>query len=230
MTETKRNEDGATPSRVLTPREERLLECYHDGECGFVRRYIAERLMKENVAARGYIESLERVRRVSVARGACSGEIDLWSKVAVRIAQEEHAAVFLGERRESWGERLVGFVREHRHVAWGIPSGAALAGVLLLFISPVGESPERGMSEVARNSTTPPVVNLASTDVGRPVGRFREPVEVDWVRGSGRVRVMQDAHRNSAIIWVRRPQSPRFLPGERFDSPTPRSGTPRAFR
>lgn len=234
MTEMKGNETGAHGAAMrgaLSPREERLLARYHDGECGWVGRYLAERLITRRAPARSYVEALQKIQRLSRERPAGSVGVDLWSGIAARIAQEERAAVFLGRRGESWAERLAGFVREHRHIAWGIPSGAALAGMVLLFMAPVNNYPGSAPTGVARvGGGGAPVVNLASAGNGRPVGQFRDPVEVDWVRGSGRVRVMQDPHRNSAVIWVRRPQTPKFLPGERGDRVVPLEVTPRSTR
>jgi len=206
----------------LTAREERLLSKLHDGECGLVARWRAERLVEKNPAAREFVAALTRSRQMVVERTAGIPKADLWSGISTRIAQEERAEIFLGKRRETPLEKVFAFLREHRQVAWGIPSGAVLAGLILLFVAPQPGSDNGEPLGVAKsNAGRAPVVNLASAG-----GRSRQPVEVDWVRGNGRVRVMQDPHRNSAIIWVRRPQSPRFLPGERLVAPTPLNGIP----
>ena len=209
----------------LTGREERLLARLHDGECGLVARFRAERLVKRRAAARDFLAALDEAKRLLVERSTGTEKGDLWSGIAARIAQEERAELFLGKRRETVVQKFVALVREHRQVAWGIPSGAALAGLILFFVAPhpgLENGPENvAPFGVAKSGTTQvPVVNLASAGGGV---RSRHPVEVDWVRGNGRVRVMQDPQRNSAIIWVRRPQAPKFLPGERFVAPTPDS-------
>lgn len=211
-------------TETLTAREERLLCKLHDGECGVLARWRAERLVERNPAAREFVAALALSKEVVVERGACVERCDLWSDIATRIAQEERAELFLGKRRETPVERFLSFLREHRQVAWGIPSGAVLAGLILFFVAPNPGSDSVKKFGVAKTNTgRAPVVNLASTDKARA----RQPVEVDWVRGNGRVRVMQDPSRNSAIIWVRRPQSPRFLPGERVVAPPPLSGLSR---
>ena len=210
----------------LSGRQERLLSKLHDGECGLVERLLAERLVSRLAAARRFMARLDEARRVMVERADGAAQVDLWSKISMRIDQEQRAEVFLGRRRETLVERVVGFVREHRHIAWGVPSGVALAGLILLFVAPSpapnGGEP-LGIAREGASYTAAPTVNLASAGSSRS---YRAPVEVDWVRGSGRVRVMQDPQRSSAIIWVRRPQGPRFLPGERFVAPTPLGGAP----
>ncbi|MFM1848855.1 MAG: hypothetical protein RL417_2329 [Pseudomonadota bacterium] len=207
----------------LTGREERLLSKLHDGECGFVERFRAERIRDRSAPAREFLALLNNTKKLAEERASRIEKGDLWSGIMTRIAQEERAEIFLGRRRTTAVERFFGFLREHRHVAWGIPSGAALAGLIVLFVAPTPGSQNETPFGVANGSgVRAPVVNLASSSGAR----VRQPVEVDWVRGNGRVRVMQDPHRNSAIIWVRRPQASKLLPGERFVAPTPLGGIP----
>mgnify|MGYP006275208593 CR=1 FL=1 len=188
----------------LTEREELLLSQYFDGECGFMARRSAEKLISSNPLARDFLASLESAGstcRAAAQESAVSA--DLWSRIDARIESEERAAFYLGERRrdaepQSFLSRL-----RSRQALWGGLSGAlAAAVVLVFFVAPVGKSssgallPGQPFHQAAVGGLAAEPASLTSNP--------RSAMEVDWMRANGSLKLFQDPSGKSATIWVRR--------------------------
>ena len=203
---------------LLRDHEERLLLAYIDGEAGLMTRLRA-RLLLRKPEARAYLESVRQVgtETRAWAEGRAIPAVNMWDRIALRLDQEERAALFLGSRtrpaaaeHSSWTDRL----------AWAVPSAAvaALATVFVIgteFRVPGGFHSMAGTVRQERDQLATiepsdlgmagaPVqpVSLAA-DVARPQTYLPAPVEVRWMRSNGRVQLMQDPEKRSAIIWIR---------------------------
>lgn len=134
----------------------------------------------------------------------------LWSKITNRIDQEERADFYLGKRRvENSSSSLADFFSSlfHRRFPVFAAVGAATCAFVLgiLFRQNIfsSEAPAIAVTQqVASNISNdnnvhslPRQVHQVANSVGRTT-----PVEVDWIRSDGRVRIID----NSGIIWVRR--------------------------
>ena len=89
---------------ALSWRQERLLNCYFDGECGFWGRVRASRLLARRTAAREYFDSLQQLQLVEqkllpMEFSVASRQCDVWDRISSRLDQEERDAILLGKRR-----------------------------------------------------------------------------------------------------------------------------------
>lgn len=191
--------------------EETLLNRYVDNECGFFERQRARRLIDRSEEARNYIESLKKLREgLIISLPIEKPHADLWPRVSMRIAQEENAAVFLGERK--FEERRSPFTLP----SLGFAFGSVVTAIFLFSIwIPSSQSIGSGVASSGTASSSP--LTLASTagehqaEGAIPLGRpqiinepFQSVIDVDWMRSTGRVRILQNPEDRSAIIWVRK--------------------------
>lgn len=204
----------------LSNREELMLVAFYDQECGFVDSLRARMLLKRSPVAREFYAAIERTEiayKAYAARVSNDSKVDLWDRISARIDAEMRAEVFLGERsyREpSVATKITGAIESWRsRLAWGA-SGAALASVLgmgLVYGSYLGTGPNLGLSSgsIARSSSgriplaAPVAYQGRSQALGMGEAVRASPVEMDWVRSEGRLRLLQDPEQRTAIIWVK---------------------------
>lgn len=196
----------------LTEAEEQLLNEYIDGELGFFALRRAKKLLRLNRYAREYVEGVSRVteRAREWADAGQRSDVDLWDRIERRIAEEERAAVFLGERpgvEPVWRMWL-------RGASWAVP-GAAVAA-LVTFIALRSERIDfpGGFSQIASTArqeveepafaVQPQLVEAPPQMLAQSKRRELSPVEVGWMRSAGRVSMLQSRDGNPAIIWIRR--------------------------
>jgi hypothetical protein len=190
---------------MLTETQEKLLQKYTDGECNLLERLRIQRL-RTSPSGRAYLASLTacspQIRAGLELRGqeAGSQDVDLWSRIALRLEQEDRAALFLGKRKPVLAEKFSFFPKP---VFLGAGALATACLALLMFVP--------GTRTGNLNPSGVPGVNLASTNTSRlDPPRFLNndvptSVEVDWMRSNGRVKMIQSPEGGSDIIWVRRP-------------------------
>ena len=215
MSREKQN-NSADRHQRLSERQELLISRFCDGECSYVGSYLARRLLASNQAAQSFLAELQNLKH------ACShltltqpkASTDLWDRIETRIEQEQYAARFLGERR---AEEPTASVREWlnmRHVCMGGLSGAAIAVALitmtsrpsqLLTFSAPAAGPVVGPQLVQPAGISAPAT--ARTHNSFPATRPHNPLEVDWMRANGSLKLIPDPSGSSAIIWVRRPSN-----------------------
>jgi hypothetical protein len=210
-----------TRKHMLTESDEMLIGKYADNECGFFSKIRARRLLARSQEARLFLESLHEystdIQAVdNMNKGA---KVDLWNKISARIDQEERAEVFLGKRtqvnqentRVSWS-----------NLGWGLSGGFVTAGIaVVMFLSSSKFSSNLSTNKDdfanrmkrsleildaqgnARESVQPEmIINTSSNQSGS--NRLRKPLELDWMRSDGSVRLIQAPQEKSAIIWVKR--------------------------
>ncbi len=192
-------------TQALTEREELLLSRYFDGECGFLDRRRAERLLKASSPARSFLESLSAIGLECRTGAAAADTPDLWGRIEARIEAEERAALYLGERRAeaerpSWVERI----RSQQAIFGGLTGAVVAAGVLLVASPP---------ADLGAPGSTPPAASFKQAAVGgveaRPASfspSSQSAMEVDWMRSNGSLKLIPNPSGKSATIWVRRRQ------------------------
>ncbi len=186
---------------------------FADGECGFLERSRAERMLQGSPQARAFLETIKTVSSETQSELRREvGSVDLWARVSQRIESEEHAALFLGKREvpaASWHSRLGDWVANRWTL--GISGAAVTAAIAFLAIVPAS------LNKFAPSGVSDRMVSMVrgvSLDVkegSRPHGRPQvleddgpNVVEVDWMRSDGRVRMMPSPSRRSTIIWVKK--------------------------
>ena len=197
----------------LSDSEQLLIMRFFDGECGFLERSKAQRLIEKSQPAAQYFTLLQTsADGMQTTAQRTSVKVDLWDEVSRRIAAEEHAALFLGKREThdvpNLLERMQGFLSSSWNL--GVSGAVVAAGAALFFVIPTNPGTNANteqMVEMARGAS------FASTDV-QPVGIHGRPqildeqehnvVEVDWMRSDGRLRMLHEPSERSAIIWVKR--------------------------
>lgn len=239
---------------ALSEKQKLLIERYFDGECGLYSRWRAERLVDSNTGAAQYLEALTILaeqyravdREVSEPPVDFGGEI--WTVIERRIEQEEKAAFLLGERqvaqRKGRFSRLAALLSEPFQ-SFGHAGAFAAASLLVvtalgLYVSLSPSTPaqlaetdsiystEEGADVPGRvepiRSHTVPRVQVASS--GNSLSSTPVPVEVDWMRSSGRVHLFQPRSDRGPVIFVKprkrivRPEQSRSIsaPTARFAS------------
>ena len=191
-----------------------------DGECGFLSRLLANGLLISKAEARTYCETLRLMSgKLNAELKQSDHELkDLWRGISARIDAEERAAIFLGKRPQplqSTGSILDRLFGWRALLGSGAVAATATAAVILSLM-PVGREVMPGvLASSDRPMTNGAIVPVSQTsrqsreNFERPrlvEDRYVDAMEVDWVRGRGRVRVMQSPEDRSAILWVRRPQ------------------------
>lgn len=192
----------------LTEKQELLLSAYADSECSFISRILAERLLRNNPNAQAFITHL-RSSSTLFKNHAGSQElnIDLWDRISNRIDAEEKAAFYLGQRRPTFTEESPPLWARFKtpHAALGGLSGAAIAAMVLVLVARPSKPGEilpvyTGGPVAAQNSSA-----FHQASFGAETGTTaRSPMEVDWMRGNGSVRLITNPNGQSATIWVRK--------------------------
>lgn len=190
-----------TESLQLSEAEEILLSQYWDGECGFLARRRAEKLMRSSAAARSFIDALKGLHSDCRSYEAENGpKVDLWQRIEARIDAEEQAAFYLGERRrEERSERFFSRLWS-RQAAWGGLSGAVVATSALVFLA---VPRPKSVTAPAQPFYQAAVGGFAASPASLPHSS-RPTMEVDWMRSNGSLKLFQDPSGKSATIWVRR--------------------------
>lgn len=207
----------------ISDRRQLLLMKHADGECRFWERWVVQRLLVHDRSANEFLDQLKKLR--TEVQQSCS-QLDckcaVWDEVDQRIAQEKRSAVFLGERRlaaRETGTRAWEFLTRPA-AAWTVSAMAASCAIVVSFqsaVSPQGSeagaagrvatlrpsAPERGLyaKQLVTDSNGSPTRYVAPRIIEE---RIPSTVEVDWLRGSGRVRLIPDAQTRAPIIWVKR--------------------------
>jgi hypothetical protein len=222
------NSQDPAPEKSLSKSQELLLMCYLDGEAGPLRRWMAERLLRRRVEAQAFVDGWKQTSRAVRSAMPDAQGIDLWNKIDARIDQEERNALFLGERRFRKRGSLLGTLRESLQngaLLGGVSGGAVATAALIFFWSaPDGAAPVNtptgfGAQQVVSTGAAadprlnrPAAVSLVSSG-GAPTMnsiRRRVPVEVEWMRSDGMVRMIPDNRTGVPIIWVNR-QRPMMI-------------------
>lgn len=222
-----------TKDSALSESEELLILKLVDGECSALDRFRARRLLASKAAAVQFkVESEALSERLRV-REDPPPDVDLWMRVASRIAEEERAEVLLGRRttdREDRAERFFG------RFAWGMSGALVTASLAFLVWQPFkggsalstspsanagggaeGEGAIRAVSLVSDGRSGPEAPPASGKKFGRPqiIDRaVQGALEVDWMRSAGRVKVVQNPEERSAIIWVNPSRSKDFSRNE----------------
>jgi hypothetical protein len=173
----------------------------------------------------------------------CEVRVDLWDRISARIEQEEYMALnvepvvetegFLSKffEKMAWGfggafaAACLALVVVYSTSPNGEGGGADfLAGQSLVgisesesFASTIG-SRSLPVDFSSKQPQTVPVANSESfaAPIGNSSGFNRHDpynLELDWMRSDGRVKLIQDPLGRSAIIWVKRKDSPRAALG-----------------
>lgn len=218
---------------VLNEAQEQLLLRWCDGEASWFERIKARKLMADNQAARVFVEETLKVadtlQQVDREQSAELPQVNLWDRIATRIEREERSRRIMADAEESFGSWLQIF---SGRLAWS-GAGAVVAGLAVFFVlhtAPAGSGLSTGV-DLAKENTPQNVmpiqpVNLAPEE--RELGVLplprealvqsepEQPFELDWMRSTGRVRLIQDPNKRMAIIWVNRPTfaHPTLAPGE----------------
>lgn len=230
---------GSLKVSSLKEKEMLLLSRFYDQECSFLEKGKVRRLLLNNNDAASYLRSLEGIGKE--LSDSSSFTVDLWAGIDRRLDQEEHAALFLGDRkplsREDAQPRSI-----LNGVSWGA-AGALVAACLVLVVVGTGDNPSNpiaGSSLASNGSGTqgseaaPAIVDLDTSFVANvqhggtnasvlPNSRRgadsqfdmnSNGFEVNWMRSDGRVSVIQGRDGKSAVIWVRRRDTrlPKRLP------------------
>jgi hypothetical protein len=195
--------------KELSEQQEMLLSSYVDNECSFLSRVRAERLIKRSEAAKLFVKNLKNTSQTYRSLfSETTSSPDLWDKISQRITAEERAALYLGERRPTT-ERAEspsrgGFLS--RHAVIGGLSGAAVAACVLMLVTRPTKPGEilpvyTGGPVAATNRSAFHQASLGSSPQGTAPS---SAMEVDWMRSTGSLKIIQSPSDNSAIFWVRR--------------------------
>lgn len=208
----------------MSEQEELLLQQYFDGEAGFFGKRKARSILRRSAEAREFISKVDTV--ANTLRFAAEEDqmsisvLDLEERIHQRLIEERRAEKFLGKRVEE---------KKTEKQSWSpfIPfaSGAlaATCALLVFQVFPVGQQGEVRSGTIAKNVSTvqslqEPVrqvipVKLETPErnpktftpapAGEVIQVARRPVEVDWVRSDGRVRMIQ-SRTQAPIFWVSR--------------------------
>lgn len=188
--------------RKLTENEELLLCKFHDRECKWLEGYKAKRLLKSNEEARAYMENLSRsgslVREAVYQDSYSQGPADLWTRISVRLHQEDKAVGVLGQSLSQ------GRVAESWTRFWPVLVGAACAGIMAIVLVP---SMGKNGQKMASNSDK----GFVSSESIRIVDkRTAHSVSVDWMKSDGQVVMMHDSQESAPILFVKK-RDPRVL-------------------
>ncbi len=195
-------------SKELSEKQQLLLSSYVDNECSFFSRFFAERLVKTSEEAQRFVNNLKNTSQACKAHIASNDpSVDLWDRIAQRLDGEERAAVYLGQRKPvvdptpSLMEKLLS-----RQAVIGGLSGAAVAATVLVFVARPSKPGEilpvyTGGPVAAHNSSA---FHQAALNNNTQAFGNQSAMEVDWMRGNGSFKIIQNPTDKSAIIWVRK--------------------------
>ena len=224
---------------TLSERQEMLLSKFYDGEASPLERLRARFLIKRRPAAADFLSSLQSLSSNTYSAATATTEsCDLWDRISARIDAEEKAAFYLGKRsstptQESFISRLLS-----SPALFGGLSGAAVAAAILIAVYPASQPRELAIinaepSALARATqgfhtvTLPNGQNRASSQTGPLGSRTLSSMEMDWMRGSGPLKIIQNPGSSSGVIWVKRSRS---LRASASPAPTPLLRKPSATR
>jgi hypothetical protein len=197
---------------MMTESQRILLASYADGQCNWFDRIRAERLLSVSSDARGCLADLRALsKQVQEAYRVPNSSFDnLWQRVSARIDQEERAELFLGKRApaRSWGWSL----GDLRSWAYGSSLAAVVVTAALLIMLPASKQPVGYAlsAQGAAQNLMPVSLEKQAAKIEkftRPQilpDRYVDAMEVDWVKGQGRVRLMQSPDGSSPIMWIKR--------------------------
>lgn len=159
---------------MISERTEKLLIRYMDSQTGMVEDLMAVAILRISKSARDFVAQL---RSADLAAKTWAVEqipdhrVDLWQRIERRIAQEQHAAVFLGERKvllESTKERpvFVGFLEKafNKSLFGGMAVGVATAAFAFVIMQQ-----QPSTTVVSNGTTTPRVVSTNQHNVASGV-------------------------------------------------------------
>jgi hypothetical protein len=206
-------------SNTLTEGQELLLSRFYDGEASLLDRLRARRLISKIPEAATFLSSLKQstLDTQQHLNQSLEGDCDLWSCISARIDAEERAALYLGARPTTASTEPEGFMSRllSSHALMGGLSGAAVAAALLLTLSP--GSTQRDIPVISLDSaslsrapqtfqgvTLPSGSSAAPSNGSRLSTVARSPLEVDWLRGAGPLKIIQNPDSSSGVIWVKR--------------------------
>lgn len=198
--------------KMLTEKEELLLSRHFDGECGFISRFQAQRLLIRNDQAKLFFNGLSAVGAECRAISSEAKGVDLWSRIDSRITAEESAAFYLGERRSAPTTELAPAFKRIRlnQALFGGLSGAAVAATLLIILAQPAAKDGKAAATLATLPQPFKQAALGALD-SQPI-RFNRrddsTLEVDWMRANGPLKLLQNPSGKSAVIWVRRKNIP----------------------
>lgn len=235
--------DETRDESLLSEREERALEAYHDCECGAFGKWRVRRLLAAKPAASTYIRALaSTAEEIAAGRSEPGKGIDLWEKIDIRLEQEERAALFLGQRRtdesqQTWKMQWVW------RVSWGLSGALVSAAVVAVAFLQFYPHDQNTQTPQAGASTIVPVAAAAGSLQYSPValepslnnqagvgnsgeesrefipqpqlGRVPRVMEVDWMRSRGRVRMIQNTGEKTAILWIDRARQNQAVVSQR---------------
>lgn len=212
-------ESERTGSCPISEREELLVLKFLDGECSWLERRKASKLLRRSAQAQQFLESMRAIvddTRLKVSTdevGRVHGTIDLWERIADRIEQEEHAEFFLGARRSS------GVQDRANQSSWQwifssfLGGSVVAAAVMLVIFAPAAFQPESGTNvqqpAASSNRIVPAIQTVSSGYDGYSAGRqsLSPSVEVDWMRSDGKIRVYDQPESDNPVIWIERQPS-----------------------
>jgi hypothetical protein len=180
--------------QTLSEKEEILLAKYFDDECNFFERYRVYHLVETRPAAIAYLETLEATRRV-LKDNFEFAPVSLWSRISVRLHQEDSAQHRLARGR-GFGASLVHVLFDAipSYARYGL-AGATLAFALFIFL------PQQQAGSLSK------VLPQASMFSSRgSSSRIPTAVEVDWMRSNSnrRVTLMPSDQGRAPVIYVKR--------------------------
>jgi hypothetical protein len=200
----------------ISEQQELLLMKLYDGECNWLEKRRATSLVSQSLAARHYFANLEKNSNSLSEWGKefTRNPVDLWDKIKARISQEERLesvstgasgiGVFASLLQNIWISRI----------GWSM-SGAfvtALAGWMVVRAPTSSTYDVRSASSV---DSIPLVIN-ASEGEPMPMRSFHSKLELDWLRSTGKLSMIQDPAQRTTMLWVKRnrtaQQTPARLP------------------
>jgi hypothetical protein len=207
----------------LSERQEILLSKFYDGEVSLLEKLRARLLIKRNSAASEFLASLEKLTSTAYSSNFSAAEpCDLWDRISTRIDAEERAAVYLGKRSGTTTAAHEGLVARllSSHALFGGLSGAAVAAAILTAVYPASNQSDiavinAGTSTVARTSqgfhtvTLPSDKDQSGAHTTQRGVRSLSAMEMDWMRGSGPLKIIQNPGSSSGVIWIKRQRSAR---------------------
>jgi hypothetical protein len=203
----------------LSEQQELLLSRYYDGEISIIDRVRAKRLLRTNAGAAEFFAELQSLTSHAQATATNTATTtttkppcDLWERISARIDSEEKAALYLGKRPSVAAPEREGFIASilSSHTLVGGFSGAAVAAALLLLFSPLSSSKNIPIITVNSSTTTngsSVFKQVGLENEGASLSRHTQPatpMELDWMRANGTLRLIPSPHSPAGIIWINR--------------------------
>jgi hypothetical protein len=210
-------------ARKLSEQQEMLLSKFYDGEVSLLEKLRARLLLKRNSAASEFLASLEQLTSTAYSSTFSATEsCDLWDRISTRIDAEERAAVYLGKRSGTTTAAQEGFVSRllSSHALFGGLSGAAVAAAILIAVYPASNQSELAVinAETSTLARAPQGFHTVTLPSGKDQPgmlttqrgvRSLSAMEMDWMRGSGPLKIIQNPGSSSGVIWIKRQRNAR---------------------